>query len=183
MKARESYKISFALALLELTHETKKSAKIYQEAKVVLQVLEQQPEFGHLISDLNLDFATKSKLLNQAFGKLDVIILNSMLFLAQTNRFLMLTLILKKLVQLLAQELKIQEGIVYSTTTLKPNQIKDLEKKLSKQMGSQISLTNHIDKELIGGFKVVIDDYLIDHSVKAELANLKHHLLNKSERE
>ena len=106
-----------------------------------------------------------------------------MLILAESGRFTLLQLILKKLKELMQIDLKIKEGIVYSTTKLSDQKIKELEKKVTKDLAIKVSLENHIDKELIGGFKIVVDDYVVEDSVKSHLENLKQQLLNKTEGE
>lgn len=183
MTSRESYKISFALALYELLNESKELKKNYAEVTTILKVLDENPEFIAMNDDLFLEFSKKEKLIKEAFKQINPVLLNAMLILAESGRFTLLQLILKKLKELMQIDLKIKEGIVYSTTKLSDQKIKELEKKVTKDLAIKVSLENHIDKELIGGFKIVVDDYVVEDSVKSHLENLKQQLLNKTEGE
>ena len=183
MKSRDYYKISFALALYDLLNDSKKNSKHYSEIFLILKLLEDNPEFIEILDDLFLSFDKKSKLLKEAFANVNELILNAMLILVNSSHFAMIIPILKKLKELFQQDLKIKEGLVYSTTKLNDKTIKLLEQKVGNDLQVKVRLENYIDKELIGGFKIVVDDYVVEDSVKSHLKNLKEQLINKTEGE
>ena len=59
--------------------------------------------------------------------------------------------------------------------------MKKIKKKLEDEYGKEINLKNLIDKELIGGFKIVIDSTVIENSVSQDLDLLKKELKFKKE--
>ena len=64
---------------------------------------------------------------------------------------------------------------------LTPVKLKKIEEKISQELNKKITLKNLIDKELIGGFKVVVGSIVIEDSVKSELKAIKNSLIFNSE--
>ena len=64
---------------------------------------------------------------------------------------------------------------------LTPEEIKQMEAKTSKMLNATVVLQNKIDKDLVGGFKIQVDDFVIDQSLKHKLADLKATLLKKGD--
>ena len=70
-------------------------------------------------------------------------------------------------------ELNIKRGIVYSTIKLTSSQLKGMERKISKMLNANVTLRNIIDENLLGGFKIQVEDYILDDSMKTRLSKLK----------
>lgn len=180
MMSKQS-KIGFSIAMFDLIKEEKKTKKIYEEVKVISEVLDENDDYIQMLNSSSVPFEKKEKEIMTAFKKADYIIKNTMLILAKNNSFSFIKDILKQLISLLQKELNIQEGIVYSTIKLSGKDIKKLELKVTKILDTKVTLVNYIDKELIGGFKIVIGDIVIEDSIKADLNDLKQSLLYKGE--
>ena len=58
--------------------------------------------------------------------------------------------------------------------------LQKIEEKVSKELDKKITLKNLIDKELIGGFKIVVGSIVIEDSVKSELKAMKDSLIFNS---
>ena len=65
------------------------------------------------------------------------------------------------------------EAEVYSAFELSDAQIADLVQRLEKKTGRKVKTTVKLDKELIGGVKVVLGDKVIDGSARAQLGALE----------
>ena len=70
-------------------------------------------------------------------------------------------------------ELNIKRGIIYSTIKLTSSQLKGMERKISKMLNANVTLRNIIDENLLGGFKIQVEDYILDDSMKNRLEKLK----------
>ena len=68
-------------------------------------------------------------------------------------------------------------GTVYSVRELDDSTIASVEKAISSQLGRNVKLENKLDKELLGGIKVVVNNNVWDGSYKTKLQDLKHTLL------
>ena len=65
------------------------------------------------------------------------------------------------------------EAEVVSAFELSDAQLRDLVQRLEKKTGKKIKARVQLDKELIGGVKVVMGDKVIDGSARAQLATLE----------
>ena len=74
--------------------------------------------------------------------------------------------------------LNIKEGIIETPRPLNKDLIKKLEDTLSKD-GKKIELYEKINKSLISGFKITIDNHVIDNSLKNKINDLENTLLRK----
>ena len=55
--------------------------------------------------------------------------------------------------------------------------LKTLEEKIKAMGGAEVVTTHEVDKSLLGGFTVRIDDKLLDNSVKRKLSLLQNEFL------
>jgi F-type H+-transporting ATPase subunit delta len=65
------------------------------------------------------------------------------------------------------------EAEVISAFELSKPQLADLVQRLEKKTGKKVKATVQVDKELIGGVKVVLGDKVIDGSARAQLGALE----------
>jgi F-type H+-transporting ATPase subunit delta len=65
------------------------------------------------------------------------------------------------------------EADVISAFELSGAQLADLVQRLEKKTGKKVKATVHVDKELIGGVKVILGDKVIDGSARAQLGALE----------
>ena len=56
-----------------------------------------------------------------------------------------------------------------------------MEAKTSQLLNANVILQNKIDKNLVGGFKIQVDDFIIDQSIKRKLSDLKTTLLKRGD--
>jgi len=67
----------------------------------------------------------------------------------------------------------VAEVDVQSAFELTKEQVADLTRRLEKKTGRKVKATVRVDKELIGGIKVVIGDKVLDGSARAQLGALE----------
>lgn len=65
------------------------------------------------------------------------------------------------------------EAEVHSAFELTEAQVADLVQRLEKKTGRKVRAQVHVDKELIGGVKIVLGDKVIDGSARAQLGALE----------
>lgn len=85
--------------------------------------------------------------------------------------------VLKKIVLYFEEHLNIKHGQIYSVIKLSEIQIKKIESKITKKLNQEVKLFNYLDKNIIGGICVRVEDYIWDNSIKTKLKNLKKDLL------
>ena len=119
-----------------------------------------------------LDSEREDLILNVCKGKLDENGSNFVKLLVENKRLLILPEISQFFEELKADaEGSIEAEIIMAE---KPNQktVDDLLKSLEKKFNKKIEGKVVIDKNIIGGTKIVVGDSVIDASVRAQLDNL-----------
>ena len=73
-----------------------------------------------------------------------------------------------------------QEVILTSSSKMKPSTLKEIENKVKEITNKNITLVNHIDSTIVGGFVMRIGDLQYDASFKNQLNKLKQDFINIS---
>ena len=69
------------------------------------------------------------------------------------------------------------EGVVESALALGSGEIAELSVAIGAKLGKEVMLTNRINSELIGGVRVLVENRLIDYSVRGRMAGLRRKLM------
>ena len=109
-------------------------------------------------------------------GQLDGGAENFVRVLAENKRLELLPEIRTQFEALKNEREGVVEAEILSAFDLTQAQIADLAQRLEKKTGRKVRTTVRIDKELIGGIKVVIGDKVIDGSARAQLGALENAL-------
>lgn len=176
----ESIYKSYAVALFELANEAKQLEFYQEETKAISNILKDNKEFIELLNNQFVNKDDKKELLDKVFkNKIDNMILNFLKLLVDKQRFNLTMEIFKEFNSLANEYRGIEEGILYSASKLNEDKIKAIEAKIAKKINKKVELTLMIDESLIGGFKVVISDLVIDNSIKNKLESLKNDLVEE----
>ncbi len=109
-------------------------------------------------------------------GKLSAACENFVRVLAENRRLEVLAEIRAQFEVLRNEREGVVEADVYSALELEPAQMADLVARLEKHTGRKVKAKLSLDRELIGGVKVVIGDKVIDASARAQLTALANAL-------
>ena len=71
----------------------------------------------------------------------------------------------------------VSEAVIYSAFELTEAQLAEIKGPLEKRFGRRLQASVQLDRELIGGVRVVVGDEVLDTSVKARLDRMKTALL------
>lgn len=121
----------------------------------------------------------KKELIKNIFnGKLDRYVVNFLYVLVDRGRMVNYKEIFSEFHHLCNESLGIKEGTIETARPLKVELIEELENALSKD-GERIELIEVINKSLISGFKISIDNRVIDNSMKQRIQNMEETLKRK----
>jgi len=98
---------------------------------------------------------------------------NFLRVLAENGRLELLPQIRAQFEALKNEREGVVEAEVYSAFDLSDAQVADLAQRLEKKTGRKVRTRVHIDKELIGGVKLLLGDKVIDGSARAQLRALE----------
>ena len=127
-----------------------------------------------LLKDHGLSKDEKKETISLCFeNKISEFILNLLYVLIDNKRGGYILDVCNEFVRIGLNELNIKRGIIYSTIKLTSSQLKGMESKISKMLNANVTLRNIIDENLLGGFKIQVEDYILDDSMKTRLSKLK----------
>jgi F-type H+-transporting ATPase subunit delta len=162
----------YATAVFNFANESKGLSN-WSDTLVLLSAVIQDEHIKSIIEDSKvLDSDREDLILNVCKGKLDENGSNFVKLLVENKRLLILPEISQFFEELKADA----EGLIEAEIIMaeKPNQktVDDLLKSLEKKFNKKIEGKVVIDKNIIGGTKIVVGDSVIDASVRAQLDNL-----------
>lgn len=173
----ESNVSKYASAIVSIAKDEKK-CPLYKDAfSSLLNAFLENPDIPKYLESYFVSDLEKFKLIDELTKpyKLDNLS-NFMKLLAKKHLIYKFKDIVKEITKLLNEELKIDEGFLYSTVKLSESQIDSIEEAIGKKLGHKVELKNVIDERLIGGVRVVIHDHVFDGSIKFKLETLKNNL-------
>ena len=129
---------------------------------------------GRTIADPNLPDAKVAGLFISILGgKLSADAENLVRVLAQNGRLELLPQIRDQFEALKNEREGVIEADVQSAFELSAAQLADLVQRLEKKTGRKVRAKVNVDRELIGGVKIVLGDKVIDGSARAQLGALE----------
>lgn len=169
----------YAEALFDLAKEKNRVSKYRKDIELMSDSLVDVSNAHNFLIYERISKNNKKKLIRRAFkNSVSKDVLNFVYLLIDKGYIVEYKSIFKDFHELCNEELKIEEGYVYSKRPLSDNDLRKISKKLSEGV-NKVILQNKIDEEIISGFKVVLKDKVIDYSMKNKIDDLKNHLLKE----
>ena len=167
--------------LMELANQEQSADYCYSEFKAINDELNRNEELAQKFVSSDLTSVQKQIELQKTFNnKLDGKILYGFFLIADSmpKKHMEIDL-LHGFLEYYYQARGRKLGTVYSARELDLRQLNTLEVAFTRKLGSSIRLENKIDKNLIGGVKVIIDGTVWDGTYKTKMAQLKQSLLSQ----
>ena len=163
----------YAEAAFRLADEEKALGK-WSEMLGALSQVAADERVRQAVSDPNLSSAQVAGIFIAILsGKLNGEAENFVRVLADNGRLELLSQIQVQFEALKNEREGVVEAQVHSAFELTAAQLADLQQRLEKRTGRKVRTEVHIDKELIGGVKLVLGDKVIDGSARAQLGALE----------
>ena len=163
----------YAEAAFKLADEAAALAK-WSEMLAALAQVAQNERVRTAIADPNLsDAKVAGVFISILSGKLSGEAENFVRVLARNDRLSLLPEIRQQFEVLKNERQGVIEAEVQSAFELNEAQLKDLVERLEKRTGRKVRPHVSVDRELIGGVKIVLGDKVIDGSARAQLAALE----------
>jgi F-type H+-transporting ATPase subunit delta len=163
----------YAEAAFKLANEAGALAKWSEMLAALAQVAENE-RVRMSIADPNLsDAKVAGVFISILSGELSGEAENFVRVLARNDRLSLLAEIRSQFEVLKNEREGVIEAEVQSAFELDEAQLKDLVQRLEKKTGRKVRPHVSVDRELIGGVKIVLGDKVIDGSARAQLAALE----------
>ncbi len=174
------YKVSFryAKALLNLAETNKIAEEVLKDLKYISASLSATAQLRSFVSSPIILHLKKRKILNEVFtGRINQLSLNFVLLLAEKGR--------ESLIRSIAYQYEIQYNFMFNrlpVTIISAIELNELTKsliinKLTSIFGKTMLPEYKIDKSLIGGIVLQIEDMVYDASIRNQLNALRQSLI------
>lgn len=173
----------YAKALLDLAISENQLDVIVNDLEFVKKSILSLRELSLLIKSPVVKRDKKRKIFNELFkDKISETALKFCELIINRQRSELLLDIIQRFLELKDEYLNIKSVSVKSAIELDEIQLNELRTVLEKKLGKQVHINLTIDKNLIGGFIVQIDDTVIDASLKHQLELLRKKFLFGTEK-
>lgn len=163
----------YAEALFEAAIDLNKLDDFKEEIIAISNVFENENKMKTIFEHPKLSKDEKKDIVNSLFkGRASLEILNFLYILIDKRRENFLNHIKDNYIQLYNEKKQILEGTVTTVVPMKKEEIDRLQKELSNKTGKSVTLINKIEKEILGGVLIRLEDKVIDSSIKGQLENI-----------
>jgi F-type H+-transporting ATPase subunit delta len=171
--------VRYAKALYQVGEEMNKTEAIMSSIELLTETINEAPEFSELLGSPIIKTSEKVRLFNEIFsGKLNETVINFFGLLAQNKREQYLPEMCYNYHQYYKQEKGIKEAVLTTAQPLDVKYKEEILQLLKKKFKLNIELNDQVNEELIGGFRLRIDDQQIDASIASKLKKIKKELIN-----
>lgn len=148
----------------------------YKEQLLFVDKTMKDADFYTILSHPKIQRSEKKDVLEQVYGNcVDRVLLNFLKLLIDKGHFSSLHDIVKEYIKNYNEEHQIQVVNVRSATDLTKEETLRLTKALEEKLSKKVDLRLQVDKDLIAGMRIKIDDQIIDNSVSMKLQRLRKH--------
>ncbi len=163
----------YAQALFDLAVEMKNLEKVYGDMLLIDRVLEENRELRKILANVVLDGYKKVHVLNKIFdGKVEKLSLKFMELITRKGREAYLIHICKAFIILYKQHKNIMPVTITTASPLDEKNRKTILEKLRSFRDKEFEVTEKIEEDLIGGFRLDFEDYQYDDTIRVQLKRL-----------
>lgn len=171
----------YASALFQIGREKNCYDSYREYFEVISPTLKEEPRFIKLLNSSFVSKKEKKDIIAKTFIDCpDKVITDFFSVLVDNSRVSNILPIINEYIKIANIYDQVSVGFVYSVMKLTKEQITKIQKAVETKIGNKVYLKNLIDESLIGGIKVVVDDYIFDSTIIKKIDNLKTALLEET---
>ena len=171
--------VRYAKALLSSASDQGKLDQVRNDMEAVLQILREVPELKHLLHSPVIEPSKKEAILVEVFkGKVDSLTLSFFRMIVKNKREEFLPSMARMYLEFFKEEKGIKSVTVTTAVPIDQEIRSSLVKLIEDAYRAIIELGENVDKKLIGGFILKIEDVQLDASVAGQLKRIKQELFS-----
>ncbi len=169
----------YSRALFEVANEINELDKIEADVKNFQLLFNFSTEIKNFIQNPTQSIYTQSSFVNVLAEKLGFSknLKNFFLLLIQKRRIFFVKKIFESFLRFCSKKRGEVKASLISSKELSQKELDEINKDLSKSMGSIIKFDYKVDKELIGGLKLQLGSFMIDTSIRNKLKKYEQAML------
>jgi len=170
----------YTIALLEVAIEEERVSFYRDQIKLIQDTIDECPGLMVFLNHYLISKEDKKALIKKIFADQDnESIIKFLYVIIDHDRCSNLVTIIDDFLKQSNGYMGILTGYVYSAYQLDEKQLKEIEEAISIKLDKTVWLENIIDQKLISGVKIVVDDNVIDGSLKNKISLLRNSLLSR----
>jgi len=169
----------YAKALIEYGIEKKSLDTLLKDANDISSSIQNSSDLKAILNSPVVKGADKLSILKEVFKTSDKAFHNLFKSLSSHNRFDHLVLICNGFVHQYNEVNNIQEAHIRSAIELDDKALKVFQNKIKDITGDSAKITASVDKDLLGGFVLNINNLQYDASISGKLKKLKQNLYKR----
>lgn len=171
--------VRYAKSLFQLAIEKNIADGIKQDIVLIYDVFQENAELETLLEHPVIKLSRKKQILSELFEKKVSEHTMSFLYLIVKNkREKHLKSICKNYITLYEKHKGIKKAVITTSFDLSRTHAESIKKSIEKKFKAIIELETKVDKSLLGGFIIQIDDKQLDLSVARQIQELKNNFYN-----
>ncbi len=177
---RSKITVRYAKALYLLGEEQNNLPLLYEDVGNLYNTLSHVKDFTLFVNNPQITYAQKIKITGDIFkNRIKEPTLNFLLFIIRKKREFYILDILRTFLEYYKSQQNIKSAILTTAIEINEELKKQIINVIKKQYNYEVEMSHTINKKLIGGFTLQINDQLYDASVSTNLNQIKQQLLDK----
>lgn len=169
----------YAMALYEIAEQKDKIEEFLRDLHEICDVIDTNKDLLDLIKHPEVGIARKKDVFAKLFkGHIDDELLTFLYIVIEKGRILYLREKLNQLEAIYLESLNIIKGTITTAVALEPYQYDAIVEKLEKKYKKTVMLKPIIDKSIIGGVYININNQIIDGTLRAKYDEMRSIMLN-----
>ncbi len=171
--------VRYAKAVYQLSKDENKQDAVKDDMVTIIACLKESGEFRDFLHSPVIKESIKSKILKSIFkGKVTDLIMSLFDLLVKNRREAYLLFIAYNYLTFYKEDLGIKEAVLTTAVPIDKQFKENILKYLSKKLKTKIDMADTVDKNIIGGFKLKIEDQQVDATIATQLNKIEKELIN-----
>ena len=163
----------YANALLEIAISKNEVFKIRNAIKEIKKIIKENSDFLLIMHSKSLKLNEKYKLIDRIFDSCSITTKSYFKVLIKNDLSYYFYDVLKETLYRFDDYLNIEEGTLYLSSPLKDEEIELIKNIISKKINKTLDIEVLIDRNLIGGFKIILRNDVFDSSIISRINDFK----------
>ena len=169
----------YAKALFEIALDTNTLDRVGDDLGSLISIIEGSVDLAHFLQDPLLSIDRKTAIFSTLLkDSLDPLTFRFILFLIEKKRIGLLQECCAAFDELFYQHKGILKVFIVSAKELNPSQLDSINSKLKAKFQKEIESHVSINSSLLGGFKIIVGDHVLDFSLECQLQKIKQNIIN-----
>ena len=170
--------VRYAKAFFSLAIEKGLTEELQKDSLLISSVCKSISDFNVLLESPVISTSGKVKAIKSIFeGKVNTYSLNFLVLITENRREKFIPGIFRDLEELYRKSQGIKAAVLTTAKPMEEALVEEIRETLEHDLGGKVELTQMIDKDLIGGFVLRVDDTQYDASISSQLKKIKEKLL------